>query len=137
MGALIYRKGQLASLPTQNGQSGVKGTKSIPFSSITAIQFKKSGLARGYLQFTIPGGNESRRGLTDAASDENTFMFAGNNELALEIKNYIETRIRDLRNERLSPSGGLMDQLLKLAEMKEKGLLSEDEFLNAKKRLLS
>ena len=76
---------------------GVKGTKTIPFLSISAIQLKKSGLTSGYLQFTIPGGNESRRGLFDAASDENTFMFAGNNDQAVQIKEYIENRIYQLR----------------------------------------
>jgi hypothetical protein len=45
-------------------------------------------------------GNESRAGVFAAAKEENTFMFAetsllhsnerDNNELALEIKNYVE-----------------------------------------------
>ena len=61
---------------------GLKGTKTIPFFSITSIQFKQSGFTSGYLQFTIPGGNESRNGIFDAAIDENTFMFTGQNELA-------------------------------------------------------
>lgn len=65
---------------------GLKGAKSIPFTSITAIQLKKSGLTSGYLQFTLPGGVESRGGVFQAASDENTFMFAGNNKLAEKIK---------------------------------------------------
>ena len=34
---------------------GLKGTKTIPFFAISAIQFKKSGLTKGYLQFTLPG----------------------------------------------------------------------------------
>src|SRR5262245_10728709 len=33
-------------------------TKSIPFTSITAIRFRKADLASGYLQFTILGGVE-------------------------------------------------------------------------------
>ncbi|MEW5871452.1 MAG: tetratricopeptide repeat protein [Chloroflexota bacterium] len=38
---------------------GLKGTKMIPFISITAIQFKKPGMTNGYLQFTLSGGNEN------------------------------------------------------------------------------
>lgn len=123
---------------------GLKGTKTIPFYSITAIQFKKTGLLSGYIQFTIPGGNEGRRGLLEAAREENTFMFAGDNDTALEIKEYVEKRMFELRSP--SPTSGspapaqvpsLTEELKKLAELKEKGVLSDDEFLAAKKRLIT
>lgn len=66
------------------------------------IQFKKPGLTSGYLQFTLPGGNESFGGVFAAASDENTFMFAGQNEVALEIKEYIQKRMQELRKPQVS-----------------------------------
>jgi hypothetical protein len=116
---------------------GLKGTKTIPFASIVAVQFKKSGLTAGYIQFTIPGGVESRGGVLDSALDENTFMFAGQNDLALEIKHYIENRVEEIRNPPQSGSGSnLSDEIAKLAEMKQKGILTEEEFLAAKKRIL-
>src|SRR5689334_24999415 len=73
---------------------GLKGMKTIPFSSITAIQHKRAGLLSGYLQFTVPGGNESRGGVFAAVKDENTFMYrnAKDNGLVEEMKNYIERR---------------------------------------------
>ena len=38
---------------------GLKGTKTIPFTSIQALQFKEAGAVfSGYIQFTIAGGNE-------------------------------------------------------------------------------
>jgi hypothetical protein len=115
---------------------GLKGTKMIPFYSIMALQFKKSGLTSGYLQFTVPGGNESERGVFAAASNENTFMFAGHNEMALEIKDYIEKRMMELRRpEPTSSNNRLSDELQRLANMKEAGILSEEEFLTAKKRM--
>ncbi|MBI3911249.1 MAG: SHOCT domain-containing protein [Armatimonadetes bacterium] len=116
---------------------GINGTKSIPIVCITGIQFKKSGLTSGYLQFTIPGGNESRRGVLAAASDENTFMFAGQNELALKIKEYIEAQMKRLRTPQGSHPLSLAEELTRLAEMRERGLLSDDEFQRAKARLLS
>jgi Domain of unknown function (DUF4429) len=76
---------------------GMKGTKTIPYFSITAVQFKEAGaLFSGYLQFTIPGGNESRGGIFAATQDENTFMFRGqeNNSMAAEIKSYIEPLVQ-------------------------------------------
>lgn len=122
---------------------GLKGTKSIPFTSITAIQFKEAGAVfSGFLQFTIPGGNESRGGVFSAASDENSFMFANksNNELAIKIKEYIEGNVRELR----APSHGasqstisLADELKKLASLRDSGILSEQEFQTAKIRLIS
>jgi hypothetical protein len=49
---------------TVNGIMGfltkLPGTKTIPFHSVTAIQFKKAGLARGFLQFTINSGKPGR-----------------------------------------------------------------------------
>ena len=75
---------------------GLKGTKTIPIASITAIQFREAGLVNGYLQFTIPGGVESRGGALAAARDENTFMFSANDG-AVEIKEFIEARRRALR----------------------------------------
>lgn len=120
---------------------GLKGAKTIPFSSISAIQFKEAGAVfSGYIQFTIPGGNESKGGLMAATKDENTFMFAEkkNNELAIEIKDYIEKAIHDLRipNTTNSPSGTLADELQKLAKLKEQGILSDEEFQAAKSKLI-
>jgi hypothetical protein len=118
---------------------GLKGTKTIPFRSITAIQFKKAGFTSGYLQFTIPGGMESRGGLFEAASDENTFMFGNsgnNNELASEIKNYIEMTNDQLRAPKPVASISLSDEIGKLAALRAQGLLSDEEFHAAKKRLI-
>ncbi len=119
---------------------GLKGTKTIPFTSITAIQFREAGrILSGFIQFTIPGGNESRGGLFDATEDENTFMFAdvdGGNYLALQIKNYIETEVQKLRTPRSSITANLSDELQKLAQLNAQGVLSDTEFNAAKKRLL-
>ncbi|WP_346309006.1 DUF4429 domain-containing protein [Limnohabitans sp.] len=122
---------------------GLKGTKTIPFSSITAIQFKEAGaMFSGYLQFTIPGGNENKGGVFSAASDENSFMFAEkkNNALAIQIKEYIETKVYELRAPRAAqsqPRTSLSDELQKLASLRDSGVLSDQEFQSAKSRLIS
>jgi len=119
---------------------GIKGTKEIPFASVVAVQFKEAGaIFSGYLQFTIPGGNESRGGIFAATQDENTFMFAQakNNAQAKEIKEYIDGSIRRSRAPQAAvPATNLSDELLKLVQLREKGLLSEDEFQAAKKKLI-
>lgn len=123
---------------------GLKGTKTIPFSSISAIQFKEAGTVfSGYLQFTIPGGNESKGGVFAAASDENTFMFAEkkNNALATKIKEYIEEKVQELhapaRTKQSPPATSLSDELQKLASLRDSGILSDQEFQSAKSRLIS
>jgi|GEM_PF-1104402 len=119
---------------------GFKGTKSIPFFSISAIQFKKSGVLSGYLQFSIPGGNESRRGILAATKDENTFMFAGPkaNEEAIKIKDYIEQGIAKIRapQHAAAAPASVADELMKLADLRSKGILSDEEFAAAKASLL-
>ena len=130
----IAPKGILGAL-----NKGLKGTKTIPFTSITAVQHKKAGLTSGYLQFTLPGGNESRGGVLAAASDENTFMYskAADNARIEEVKSYIERRVQEFRSgSTLHSSDGIADQIAKLAKLKEQGLLTDDEFSKAKRRLI-
>ncbi len=118
---------------------GLKGTKEIPFTSIVAVQFKEAGaLFNGYIQFTIPGGIENRSGIFAATKDENTVMFRENsNALAFEIKTYIDTAVRKLKTPEMKPpTASLSDELKNLAELKEQGILSEEEFQTAKKKLI-
>ena len=118
---------------------GLKGTKEIPFASITAMQLKKAGLTRGYIQFTVPGGNESRGGIFSAVRDENTFMFVReHNDLMAEIKDFIERRTAELRAPQSRPSpASLSDELQKFAHLHAQGILSAEEFQAAKNRLIS
>jgi len=114
---------------------GLKGEKDIYFRSITSIQIKKPGLVVGYLQFSIPGGNESRKGVFDSLSDENTISFANNGEYikALEIKKYIEEKINSGNSEVRSDA----DEIEKLYSLMEKGIITKEEFEGRKKELLS
>ena len=54
---------------------GIHGDKTIYYSDLTAIQYKAGGLLAGHIQFSMLGGNESRGGVLNAASDENTITF--------------------------------------------------------------
>lgn len=120
---------------------GLKGAKDIPFASIFAIQLRKAGLMRGYIQFTVPGGNESKGGLLSAIKDENTFLFdKKHNELMAQIKVFIERRTGELRTAQPShtspPKLHLSEELQKLANLHTQGVLSSEEFQVAKNRLL-
>lgn len=89
---VINRSGMMARMTVG------KGEKRIPLRSIAAIQFKPAGMVRGFIQFTIPGGNEQRSRMgsqsKDAAKDENSVLFNKGQEAAFEqLRDAIEAQI--------------------------------------------
>jgi hypothetical protein len=124
---------------TPTGIWGIAGGgKTIPFSSLTAIEFKEAGgLIPGYLQFSLVGGRESVGGFLTAAEDENSFMFLkGNNEQAIKIKDYIEDKLQSLRNPSPSKSSNSADEIAKLFDLKEKGIITDEDFQKGKNKIL-
>jgi len=117
---------------------GLKGTKVIPYTSITAIQFKRSGITYGYIQFSISGGIENKFGLIEASTDENTVIFYNSiqNELVEEIKNYIEGQIKNIHSGSNSSSSNSADEIAKYFSLKEKGIITAEEFEIKKRQLL-
>lgn len=130
---VIGRKGVLGFLT-----GGLKGDKTIPISSITAVQFRKAGVfANGYIQFTLHGGIESRAGIFDAATDENTVMFrAGEQaERFTELKDLIEKRILSRKSDSVVAISAA-DELEKFAKLRERGIITDEEFQQKKKSIL-
>lgn len=120
------------------GGGMLRGDKTIPYSSIVAVQLKKAGMTAGYIQLTLKGGSEAKSGLFQSTTDENSINFhsafgGNNNELFAEAKKLIEERINAV-NSPVKNSG--LDDLEKLAALKEKGIISEEEFQAKKKQLL-
>lgn len=76
-----------------------KGSKLIPLSAISGIQWKPPGrLTNGYIEFTIPGGNESRSragsATRDAAGNENAVIVTRKQEGDfLALKQAIESAL--------------------------------------------
>lgn len=115
---------------------GLKGQKDIYFNKIGSIQIKKPGMTRGYIQFSLLGGNESRGGVIAAVKDENTIIFSNLDskrqyELALKVKEYIEKRIVN-QEIRISSS----DEIEKLHALMKKGIITKEEFEKKKSNLL-
>ena len=111
---------------------GFIGEKRIPYSSITAVQFKEAGSwLAGFIQFSIKGGIEWHGPVNQ---DENALQF----DKALN-ENF--RSLRDFVQERMArPTGSqgvsIADELAKLAALKEQGVLTEQEFLDQKAKLL-
>lgn len=113
-----------------------RGDKTIPYSSIIAVQLKKAGLLAGYIQLTLSGGSEAKGGVFQAGYDENSINFYNknnNNEKFLELKKLIEEKIT---SSTLKGNNSPLDELEKLARLFEKKIITEEEFLLKKKEIL-
>lgn len=122
----IKRKGLMSGLRH-------KGDKEILIKHITSIYFKNAGyITAGYIRFAFMGGQEYKGSFSAAEKDENAITFGPTQKSDFEeIKSMIETRMAE--PERKEAAGSGINDLDKLAELKEKGIISEEEF-NAKKR---
>ena len=118
---------------------GISGTKTIYYRNISGVEFREAGAVfSGFMTFTIPGAVEQNSGIFKATKDENTFMFAGvdKNALANTIKEYVEKNLGLSTNQSNSDKGDISVELEKFARLKEQGVITEDEFVAAKKKLL-
>lgn len=116
---------------------GFKGDKEILISQISSVQFKAAGtFFNGYIQFAFLGGRENLGGLEAAVGDENTVLFRPSQQPAFElIRDEIMRRITAGRAPQAAPVSQA-DEIAKLAALRYKNLLSEEEFQAAKRKLL-
>ena len=111
---------------------GFIGEKRIPFSSITAIQFKEAGSwLAGFIQFSIKGGIEWRGQVNQ---DENALQFE--REFNAEFSALREFVERQMAAISASPATSTADELMKLAALRDQGILTEEEFASQKTKLL-
>ncbi|MDQ3158974.1 MAG: DUF4429 domain-containing protein [bacterium] len=117
------------------GGGMLRGDKTIPYSSIVAVQLKKAGMTAGYLQLTLKGGSEAKSGLMQSTTDENTVNFhSRKNKVFLEAKDLIEEKLSAANNNKNASSGA--DELEKMASLKDKGIITQEEFDSKKKQIL-
>ncbi|KZE67656.1 hypothetical protein AWM68_17945 [Fictibacillus phosphorivorans] len=133
---VIKRKGAWGFL-TQ----GLKGDKEIYIKQISSIQFKPGGsITNGFIQFAFSGGDETKGGLFDAVNDENSIMFKKKqNGDFLKIKELIEEKREQISTPsiiQVSTTSDVPDQIKKLADLRDSGILTEEEFSAKKKQLL-
>jgi len=127
----IKRKGMLAFLT-----EGLKGDKEILISQISSIQFKKANnFVNGYIQFAFVGWHEAKGGIFQGTQDENTVMFRVSQQPAFDaFRDELTKRISGKKSGANQPLG--LDQLEKLASLRDQGIVSEEEFQNKKKQIL-
>lgn len=122
---VIKRKALLAKID----HGFFKGDKTIYINQIAAIQVKPGTLlAYGYIQITVPGSFESKKGLIDAMHDENTVMFfITDNKLVNQIKSKIEELMSRQRTGYINQLSSA-DEIKKFKELLDDGLITQEEF---------
>lgn len=132
-------------------QTATMGNRAIFYSDISSIEFKKSGLIGGYMKFILAGTDERKRrgfghGISQNFKDQNSItLIPGTNKKAIEIYNFILKKMDEARktanvvinNSNTTNNLNYLEELEKLADLKEKGILSEEEFNSKKQQILN
>ena len=114
---------------------GLSGSKSFKIKDIKSVQIKKPGFTNGYIQFGLMGDSNLKQGVFSAISDENTVVFGvGKYNEMLELKQYIENY--EYESIQRQPKSDL-DDLRKLNDLLEDGIISKEEFESMKRKILS
>ena len=123
---------------------GFRGDKEILISEITSIGWKEPGWTTGYIHFEYVGGQAPvRTGVfadDSIANNENAVLFTQDHQKDFEqFRKLLEEKRAELRKPQqvvASVAASPMEELKKLAELKEMGIVSEEEFEAKKKQLL-
>ena len=95
-------------------------------------------LTNGYIQFSFLGGKEAKGTQMEATRDENTIMFTSVQQPDFEkSKTMLEDILRNNSMSTNSSNVSIADEIEKFSLLKDKGVLTEDEFNQKKKDLLN
>ncbi len=122
------------------------GEKTIYYADLTGVQFRKcSAVLLGYLQFENASGQRNRGGNDWVANynSENSFTFEATiNELMQEIADFIKGKVEEYKEGNHAPQAVPMqqsssaDEVLKLKQLLDMGVITQEEFDQKKKELL-
>ncbi|MCX4608730.1 DUF4429 domain-containing protein [Streptomyces mirabilis] len=122
-----------------------KGEKRLHISQIASVQWKPAGaIVEGFIQFGLPGGVERRSKAgtqtQTARGDENSVLFTKKQMPAFEeLRKALDVAIAQ-QHAPQQPAGAqspsLADELAKLGQLMQQGILTQAEFEQQKARLL-
>lgn len=127
---------------------GLSGGKTIYYCDISSVQFKEAGWTAGFIEFTFPGSNDRPGGSIFGMGNENRFSFSyptlgAQKELNIEArkaKEIIEDKIRQYKENKNQINSqvfiSVADEIKKLKELLDSGIISQEEFNNKKRQLL-
>jgi len=121
------------------GEKFFNGEKKLYYADLTSVQYREPDLTDGYIEFEFPGSRSGRN--SSAYTGENAFQFAKlHAPLMREIRDFIDGRMRDLRQQVSRPAEAAFspaDELKKFKELLDGGVISQEEFDAKKKQLLN
>jgi len=130
-------------------QGGSAGTRRIYFKDMNSIEFKSPSFwANGYLKFVLPGVDGVNAAVgplgnnIQSSKDPNTLLLRGMNKTTEQQSNEVYTKLVE-RLDCVKKSGNQgstsskMDELKNLADLKASGVLTENEFLLEKEKILA
>lgn len=137
---VITTKVTIGSLLTHNTTDG---EKTIYYSDCVGVQFKQSKFAIGYLQLETASSNGNNK--SSNFFSENSFTFDTNvisNERMIEVADYVKSRIDAIKkgvtaSATTNNTAFVADELLKLKQLLDMGILSQEEFNEQKNKLLN
>lgn len=134
--AVINVKVGLGSILTGNVTDG---EKTIYYKDVISVQFKKSGLAIGYLQLETASATMNNR--HDNFFNENSFTFDTtkvSNEQMEEVANYVKKQVETYKNAGTVQVNNfsMADEIRKYKELLDMGAITQEEFDVKKKELL-
>lgn len=114
-------------------------TKEIRIQSLTGIEIKEPGrILAGYIQFIFSGSSETQ-GYTriDAVKNENTVTFSKKHrDDIMRCKSLVEEYMNNSKGNDKTGTSSTADELKKFADLRDQGVLTEEEFNQKKKQLL-
>jgi len=112
-----------------------QGNETLFYKDMTSIEVRECSFVNGgHIKFSVPGTREENNEITFGGFSNRDGM----NAAANEIKKYVLQRISELKSAKpdSNNSSSMADEIMKLNQMKNDGLLNEEEFQMAKKKAL-
>lgn len=123
---------------------GSIGVNEIRIDSITGVQLKRpSRMTAGFVQFISSGGGAYQGGVVGAARDESSMLISNDHQYdqIVALKKRLDQLITESRHPQSLhgsniPQVSIADELAKLMELRDRGVISDAQFENQKNRLL-
>ena len=148
---ILYEDHIVISRKTFGGfmlQGGSCGDRRILLKDVTAIEYKTpTFFSNGYIKFIFSGTEETNAKVgifassLSSAKDQNTIIIRAfdkaTSNAADQMYNLVFRQHEKCKSEKSSHSISKMDELAKMAKLRDAGILTEDEFIREKLKLLS
>lgn len=129
-------------------QGGFQGDRTIYYKDLSSIEYKKPGLVNGYIQFLFPGSLNSSAKVgfmgtsRQSAKDPNTVILRAFNKNtpreSEKLYKLLLSKIEEYKSPAVVTTSSVSgaEELEKLALLKEKGVITKEEFEKAKAKII-